>query len=49
MLSAVAGFSLLLGYTIRYKFNLVFAFFMTFFWGMQDGGLNTLINCVLGF
>ena len=49
MFSAVVGFSLLLGYTIRYQFSLPFAFVMTFFWGMQDGGLNTLINCVLGF
>ena len=49
MLAVVAGFSLLLGYIIRYRYSLPFAFFMTFFWGIQDGALNTLINCVLGF
>lgn len=49
MLSAVAGFALVLGYTIRYEFSLPFAFFVTFFWGIQDGGLNTLINTILGF
>ena len=49
MFSVVAGFSLLLGYIIRYQYSLPFGFFMTFFWGIQDGALNTLINCVLGF
>ena len=49
MLSAVVGFSMLISYTIHYQFSLVFGFFMTFFWGISDGGLNTLINCMLGF
>ena len=49
MLSAVVGFGILMGFTIRYEFNLVFGFAMTFFWGISDGMLNTLINCVLGF
>ena len=30
------------------KFNWV-AYMMTFFWGLQDAGLNCFINCVLGF
>jgi len=25
------------------------AWVMTFMWGIQDAGLNTLINCILGF
>ena len=49
MLSAVAGFTLVISYTVHYKFTLVFGFFMTFFWGISDGGLNTLINSMLGF
>ena len=49
MVAVVAGFGLALGYTIRYEYSLPFGFFMTFFWGIQDGGLNCLINCVLGF
>lgn len=49
MLSAFVGFSLLIAYTVHYKFTLVFGFFMTFFWGISDGGLNTLINSMLGF
>lgn len=32
----------------RNKFDWV-AYIMTFFWGLQDAGLNCYINCVLGF
>ena len=49
LVGAVVGFSLVLGYTIRYEYTLAFGFFMTFFWGIQDGGINCLINCILGF
>ena len=49
MFSVVCAFSITLGYIIRYRYSLPFGFFMTFFWGIQDGGLNTLINCILGF
>ena len=49
MLSAVAGFTLVISYTVHYKFTLIFGFLMTFFWGISDGGLNTLINSMLGF
>ena len=49
LVGAVVGFSLVLGYTLRYEYTLAFGFFMTFFWGIQDGGINCLINCILGF
>ena len=49
MLSAVIAFSVALWYTTRYNFSLSMALPMTLIWGFSDGGLNTLVNCVLGF
>ncbi len=49
LLAVVVSFGLAIWYTVRYEYSLVFSFFMTFFWGIQDAGLNCLINCVLGF
>ena len=34
MLAVVLSFSLLFGYTIRYKYSLSFSCIMTFFWGV---------------
>ena len=39
----VIGFGIAIAYTINYEFTLVFGFIMTFFWAIQDAGINTLI------
>ena len=31
------------------SFSLVFGFALCFFWGLQDGGMNCFLNCILGF
>ena len=43
MFAVVVAFGIAIGYTIKYEYSLVFGFFMTFFWGIQDSGLNCLI------
>ena len=40
MVSSVIAFVLVLGYSARYEFSLVFGFIMTFFWGIQDAGIG---------
>ena len=49
VLALLIGFLILLSYTVVYDFSFYFAIPMTFFWGIQDGGLNTLITSLLGF
>lgn len=49
MFSAVVAFSMTLWYVTKFKFSLAMAISMTVFWGFSDGGLNTFMNCILGF
>ena len=46
---AIVAFSTTIWYTIRFHFSLEGATLMTFIFGFSDGGLNTLLNSVLGF
>ena len=46
---AIVAFSITIWYTIRFDFSLQRALLMTFMFGFSDGGLNTLLNSVLGF
>jgi len=43
------GFGILIYYSYVNKFSLWFGSLMCFFWGMQDGSVNTLVYCLLGF
>ena len=49
MFSAVVAFSITMWFVTRFNFSLAMALTMTFFQGFSDGGLNTLVNCILGF
>ena len=49
ILSAVSAFIFAIWYSIGFEFNFWLAILMTFFWGLQDGGLNTTVNSILGF
>ena len=44
----LAAFALILFLNEYNKFDIT-AYIMCFFWGLQDSGINCLINCVLGF
>ena len=46
---AIVSFSVCISYILMYQHSFIFGFLMTFFWGVQDGGINTMINCILGF
>jgi predicted MFS family arabinose efflux permease len=39
----------MLGYIVVYNFSLFFAIVMCFCWGVQDGAVNCLNSCILGF
>jgi len=43
------GYGFLILYGAIYDFSFYLAILMTFFWGVQDSGMNCLLNVVLGF
>jgi predicted MFS family arabinose efflux permease len=49
MLAMVIAICTVQLFTYVGDFTLWFASVMTFLWGLQDGGLNCFINCILGF
>ena len=49
VLGSLLAFAVLIAYAIKYDFNLALSFPVTLTWGLQDSGLNNLINSVLGF
>ena len=49
ILGSIIAFCVLIIYAIKFEFNLAFSFPVTLAWGIQDSGLNNLINSVLGF
>ena len=49
LLLTLIGGAIALGFTVNYSFSMVFAVLMTFSWGVQDGAVNCLMNCILGF
>lgn len=48
-LLSLIGMSSILVYIYFYSFSLPSAFAMTFVYGIQDGAVNCLLNCILGF
>ena len=40
---------MLILYTAIYKFTFYFSIIMTLTWGVQDAGINCLLNSLLGF
>jgi len=48
ILLLLIGFAFVIVLNAQNKFG-PFAYVMTFMWGIQDSGLNCLINCILGF
>ena len=46
---SLIGMSCILVYIYFYSFTLPAAFAMTFIYGIQDGAVNCLLNCILGF
>ena len=49
ILGSIIAFCVLIIYAVKFEFNLAFSFPVTLTWGIQDGGLNNLIDSVLGF
>ena len=49
VLGSLIAFSLLILFVLQFKFSLVYSFVVTLAWGIQDSGLNNLLNSVLGF
>ena len=48
MFVTAAAYAVILIYNERYEYGML-AYLMTFFWGIQDAFLNTIMNCILGF
>ena len=48
IIETLAAIGLVLAVNINDEYNAT-TWIMTFVWGFQDAGLNTLINCILGF
>ena len=49
MLACTASYAFLVLYGIIYDFKFNLGILMTFSWGVQDAGVNCLINSLLGF
>ena len=49
IIGAIIAFTSAITYIARYRYTATSALCMTFFWGVQDGGLNCMINSILGF
>ena len=52
LINAVAmsvGYGFLFLYTVIYDFAYYLGILMTFFWGVQDSGMNCLLSSLLGF
>ena len=52
VINAVAmsvGYGFLFLYTVIYDFAYYLGILMTFFWGVQDSGMNCLLSSLLGF
>ena len=49
MLMSTIAYVFLILYASIYDFTFYMAIFMTFTWGVQDAGMNTYLNALLGF
>ena len=49
MLTSTVAYVFLMLYTSIYDFSFYMSILMTFTWGVQDAGINTYINALLGF
>ena len=49
MISCTAGYAILILYGAIYDFTFYLGILMTFSWGVQDAGINCLLNSLLGF
>ena len=49
MLACTVGYAILILYGAIYDFTFYLGILMTFSWGIQDAGINCLLNSLLGF
>ena len=49
MVTCSIGYGFLILYVAVYDFSFYLGIFMTFSWGVQDAGINCLLNSLLGF
>ena len=49
MLACTVGYAILVLYGAIYDFTFYLGILMTFSWGIQDAGINCLLNSLLGF
>ena len=49
VVGSLIAFCLLIIYALQFEFSLVYGFAVTLAWGVQDSGINNLLNSVLGF
>lgn len=49
MLACTVGYAFLILYGAIYDFTFYLGILMTFSWGIQDAGINCLLNSLLGF
>ena len=49
VVTTTAGYAFLILYAVVYDFSFYLAILMTFFFGVEDAGINCLLNTVLGF